>query len=84
MWKSPQGSQEVQYNLPKDITGICFIESDYNLEFQSDKFYSPYNVKHLDAEKMLRGRNEYCVDSIKKKISLTIKKDFGDDLVYIE
>lgn len=41
-------------------------------------------VKHIDLEKITEDDNPKCFANINGKISLTIKKDFGEALVSIE
>lgn len=80
MWKSSQGSQEVEYNLPKEITRICFDE-------QTRLYFQPLGVGgNLDYKTIqhLNVANNFCIDVIDGKLSAIIKKDFNEVLVRIE
>lgn len=84
MWNSNQGSQEVEYSLPTKVNAICFENRDYNLMFEADKFIDDANINHLDITKSVGNREKLCFDVVDGKVSFTIKKDYGENLVKIE
>jgi len=84
MWKSSQGSQEVEYLLPSKIESVCFSDDEYqNLIFHSEEFVGGKKIQHIDIEKITEDENPFCVENIKGKIKMIIKKDYGEALVTI-
>jgi len=84
MWKGSQGSQEVEYSLPSKIDAACFIDDEYqNLIFQSDKIIGGKKIEHLDTANMTMVEEQYCINNIKGKVEMVIKKDYGEALVTI-
>lgn len=84
MWKSSQGSQEVEYSLPTNIDAVCFLDDEYeNLVYRSDDVLGGTNMDHIDIDKILDGKDSFCVINIKGKIKMVIKKDYGEALVTI-
>ena len=78
MWRSPKGSQEVSYRLPSKITSICFVDDEHkNLNFRSDKFIPGNNIKNIDI------KENFCIENINNKVSMVLKKDYGEPLVLI-
>ncbi|MEJ2267684.1 MAG: hypothetical protein P8X70_01260 [Nanoarchaeota archaeon] len=85
MWKGSQGTQEKSYVVPKKVKAICFVDDEYrNLVFESEHFIESEELEHLDIEKTLAGEDSLCIENIKGKVSLTLKKDYEDILVRIE
>ena len=90
MWKSTQGLQDVEYLLPTKIKSVCFIKEDEykqeNLIFNltDDKFIAGKKIEHIDMEKILAGKDSFCIDNVKGKLRMIIKKEYGDALVTIE
>jgi hypothetical protein len=84
MWKSTQGSQDVEYFIPKKIEQVCFAEGEfYNMYFiPSD--YDGYILKNIDFAKIniLSGK-KLCISTLNGKISMTIKKNYNENLVTI-
>ncbi len=90
LWKSSDGSQPVEYNLPEKITAVCFKEgTEYNQEnlyFESERIFSGKKINHIDILAMLDlnpGQNSVCFENTKGKVKMTLKKDFDDVLVTI-
>lgn len=84
MWKSPQGSQTITYILPMNIISVCFKTDKYqNLEFNSEKLIGGGNIENIDLANMTSQENPYCIPNIKGKVSLILKKDYGETLVRI-
>ncbi len=84
MWKGSQGSQEVKYSLPTKIESVCFVDDDYqNLIFQSAKIIIGRKIEHIDTANMTSTEEQYCIDNIKGKVEMVIKKDYGEALVTI-
>lgn len=83
MWKSTSGSQEVEYILPKKIEQVCFVNDDMeNMYFVPGDFRGAL-LKNVDMVNTLNRQRKFCIDASGGKISMIIKKDFGDDLVTI-
>jgi hypothetical protein len=83
MWKSSDGSQQVEYNLPKKITAVCFKDDDYeNLYFKPETI-SGKKIEHLDIIATLNEQDSACFENTNGKVRMTIKKDFSDVLVTI-
>ncbi len=84
MWKGSQGSQEVEYTLPSKIDAVCFTDDEYqNLIFQSEKIIGGKEIEHIDTANMTSVEEQYCINNIKGKIGMVIKKDYGEALVII-
>lgn len=84
MWKGSQGSQEVEYSLPSKIKAVCFVEDEFqNLIFQSEKIISGKQINHIDTANMTSTEEQYCIENIKDKVKMVIKKDYGEALVTI-
>ncbi len=84
MWKSPQGSSEESYSLPKKVESICFRNNELsNLMFISSKPISGKNIEHLDITIIISEEEPYCIPNENGKVNLIISKDFGEDLVII-
>ena len=83
MWKGTQGSQNVEYNLPRKVNAVCFSnEKSENLVFDSDKFIEGKKIEHITIN--LEGENkEICIINDKGKIKLVLEKDYGEALVTI-
>lgn len=83
MWRG-SGSQEVEYSVPSKIKSICFVDNEYeNLKFRSDEFIGGKEIEHINITKMIE-EGDFCIDNIKGKVKMIIKKDYGDALVTIE
>jgi len=84
MWKSPKGSTPIVYILPTEIISVCFKVDDFqNLEFNSEKLLGGGNIENIDIANMTSQENPYCIQNIKGKTSLVLKKDYGETLVKI-
>ncbi|MCX6750470.1 MAG: hypothetical protein NTZ83_03360, partial [Candidatus Pacearchaeota archaeon] len=74
MWKSTQGSQRVEYFIPKKIEQVCFVPDRKNvmtgkmenMYFVPDDF-SSYFLENVDITGQL------CINPAGGKISMTIK-----------
>ncbi len=86
-WKS-QRSQEIKnYSLPSNIIEICFLDDEFgNMILQTKTIYHRKNIPNLDISKMIQPttNGRLCFESVKGKVSMKIKKEFGEDLVSIE
>ena len=87
IWKGSQGSQEVQYFLPKKIKKVCFTDDEYgNLFFDplgSSEGMDSIEIKHIDIEKITGNEDPFCIENIDGKVKMTVKKSFGEALVII-
>lgn len=84
-WRSSQYSQKVEYFLPTKVEEICFTDN-------SELFFKPLGsggifdyreIEHLDIEKITENENPFCIKTIKGKVEMTIKRDYGEALVTI-
>jgi hypothetical protein len=83
LWRGSQGSQEVEYFLPSKIESVCFVDDEYeNLVFHSESFVEGKNIENIDIEKITKD-GDFCIDVVKGKIKMTVKKDYGEALVMI-
>ena len=85
-WQASQSSQEKEYILPKKIEEVCFVDDDYeNLEFRATKkHFQGRKINYLDIPTTLGSEDELCFENKDSKITLTIKKSFGESLVIIK
>ena len=86
LWKGSQGSQGLKYSLPKKIVSVCIVDDEYeNLIFRTSdyEYVEGRLLKNIDVEKILGSSDEFCIETINGKVQLTIKKSYGDALVYI-
>ena len=83
-WQSEHSSQQISYNLPSKIEKVCFVNRvDENLIFLPIGLTtSDHKIEYLDIGKTLDGARELCFDN-NKGIIMVLKKDFGEELVYI-
>lgn len=85
MWKSNQGSQNLVYSLPGQITSICFKNDEFqNLQFTSNEIIKGKMIEHIDILKTTKEESPLCMGNIKGKVSLTIVKEYGETLVSVE
>lgn len=84
MWKSPEGSRSVRYTLPTKISSVCFKDDEFeNLQFTANNIIRGTIIEHLNILNITAEENPYCIENIKGKVSFTIAKDFGENLVRI-
>jgi hypothetical protein len=89
MWKSTQGSQALEYNLPNKIKQVCFINDNYeNMYFMPlDSDYNGKLLKNVDITNTIKSSTttpkKLCITTSNGKISLTIKKAYDENLVTI-
>lgn len=82
-WKSEYVSQSVNYTLPQKIGKVCFSKSeDPNMYFSPSEF-DGRNIKNLDLEKIAGEKDYVCFVVNKGKLSLTLSKDYNEQLVTI-
>ena len=89
MWRSSQGSQEVEYSLPLKVKEICFVNEDENLILNSGseefiKIIERYNITHINVVEMTDENSELCIENIKGQVKMIIKKNYGENFVLIE
>jgi hypothetical protein len=84
MWQSTQGSQKLEYSLPKKITKVCFTDDEFeNLYFAPDDFNGKL-MNNIDFAKTIpKNSDELCINAIKGKITLFVQKNYGENLVTI-
>lgn len=84
MWKSSQGSQNVEYSLPTNIDAVCFEDDEFeNLQFTSDSIIRGKKIANIDIAKTIGDGDSLCMQNINGKVSMTLVKNFGDVLVTI-
>lgn len=85
LWKSAQGSYPREYNLPSKIQAVCFSNDEFeNMQFISERIIKGKMISHIDIVSTLGGKNSACFNNINGKVSMTLKKDYGENLVTIE
>lgn len=85
MWRSTQGSQELEYFLSSKIQAVCFTDDDKNLYFKSSEFMDKRNIEHIDIDEMTdNGKKDFCIDNINGKVKMTLQKEYGKALVMIK
>jgi len=85
MWKSPKGSQNVEYTLPTKITSVCFTNDEFqNLEFTSSEIISGKLIENIDIVNITAVEDPYCIKSVKGKVSMTLLKNYGETLVKVK
>ncbi len=86
MWGGSQGSQEFEYLVPSKTKSICFIEDEYeNLVARDKEGYVLLrtNIEHINIEEMLRNSDPFCPEIKNNKISIILKKEYGQILVNV-
>jgi hypothetical protein len=76
IWKGSQGSQDVKYNLPNKVKNICFDDKNPNLIINFKVGFEEKQIEHLNIV-------PFCVDNIGGKVSIVLKKNFGEEKVTI-
>jgi len=51
--------------------------------FSSEKIIPGKNINNIDIAKTIGTEEQLCIPNVKEKISLIIKKDYGEALVTI-
>lgn len=87
MWTSTQGSQKVEYPLPRSIEQVCFINRrDENMYFIPNDFQGEI-LEHLNISGTIAASREtpkrLCIDTADGKISMTLKKAYNQALVTV-
>jgi hypothetical protein len=84
MWNGPQGQQQMKYNLPIKIDGVCIVDDNYeNLYFLPRGKFSGTTLENIDIEQTLGSNNQLCFENNDGSVTMTLKKDFGENLVTI-
>jgi hypothetical protein len=84
VWKSTESSEEIEYFLPSKIDAVCFRDDQYeNLFFQSDKFFEPGQIEHIDISEITSAEDHYCIENIRGKVKLILIKEIDQALVTI-
>ncbi len=86
-WKSQRSQELKNYSLPSNIVEICFLDDEFgNMILQTKTIYHRKNIPYLDIPKMIQqtSNGKLCFESVNGKVSMKIKKEFGENLVSIE
>lgn len=84
MWNGPQGQQQVEYNLPNKVEGVCIADSNYqNLYFIPEGKFPGTILTNIDIEQTLGNNEKICFENNEGSVTMTLKKDFGENLVTI-
>ena len=84
IWKSTKGSEVVEYSLPKEVSRICFVKSEFgNLEYRAKKPRDILDIDHIDIEKSLNGESSLCFENIDQRVKFQIEKDYREKLVTV-
>lgn len=85
MWKSPQGSTNLAYELPTYISSVCFVNDEYaNLIFTAKDIIPGKEIDYLNIKNITSVENPYCIQNVKGAVHITILKDFREQLVRVE
>jgi uncharacterized protein (UPF0333 family) len=87
IWKASQGSQVVEYALPKKINNLCFVKGESeNIAFETgnNEYVEGALIKNIDVETIVGTKNKYCIETKDGKIKLTLKKTYGEALVTVK
>jgi hypothetical protein len=83
-WKSPEVSRSVKYTLPTSISSVCFKNDEFeNLQFTANNIVRGTIIEHLDILNITAEENPFCIENTDGKVSFTIVKNFGENLVRI-
>ena len=87
VWKG-QGSSMVKdegYLVPSKIISICFVDDEFNnLKVNYKNKFLEEKINHLDMDKILRGKQEVCINTEESKIKMILQKDHSEPLVTIK
>jgi len=86
MWRGSQGSQEFEYSVPSKTESVCFVDDDYENLVIRDKegyFLGGSKIEHIDIVEILGTSNKFCLEIKNSKISLILKKEYGQTLVNV-
>ena len=81
LWKANQGSQPVEYTLPKKITQVCFKTDTYGskIELKKDgRFEEEFEINHVNIPSELS-----CISTSGGKVQMILKKEYGEASVTI-
>jgi len=87
MWTSTQGTQEVDYSLPRSIKQVCFANRQYeNMYFVPDDFPGEM-MDHLNITGTIAPSTDrpkkLCISTSNGKIYMIIKKASNQALVTV-
>ena len=83
IWKSAQGSQQKEYILPSKVKEVCFQDDEHeNIIFIGSGLPGGL-INHLNLIETLNKEQQFCIESAKGKITITIKKDYGENFPII-
>ena len=84
MWRSTQGSQKLDYSLPRKISEVCLINDEFeNIYFVPNDFQGGL-LNNIDFSKTIPANSpRLCMQNTKGKVTMTIKKNYGENLVII-
>lgn len=86
-WKSTKSESVKNYSVPSNIVEICFVDDEFgNMILQTKTIRDRKDIPYLDIPKMVQQttNGKLCFETVKGKVSMKIKKEFGEDLVSIE
>lgn len=84
IWNGPQGQQPVKYKLPNKIEGICIENYEsQNFYFIPKGKFSGGILDNIDEKNTLGNSGSLCFENKDGYVSMTLKKDFGENLVTI-
>ena len=86
VWRAPEASQKVNYELPSEVKEVCFKNWKYeNVIFGPEESVNipAINITNIDIEKTTTNKNPFCIEKKNGKFFMILKKDFGESLVTI-
>ena len=83
-WKSSRVSTEKVYSLPKEITGICFENDEYENMYFVPREFGGALIDYINWKKTIDPKSErLCFENINGKVKMFLQKDFNETLVTI-
>ena len=84
MWRGG-GSRQIKYSISKEIDSVCLVNYEYgNFVLNSGEVVDERNLEYLNMTGIFKAEDRICFDNINGKITMIIKRDFGESLVTIE
>ncbi len=82
-WRATDSNKVEEYILPTKIKAVCFRNQEENLFFISSSPIPGGKIKHINIEKMTAEKDPFCINTSEGRISLQLKKTYGENLVEI-
>lgn len=87
VWRSSESNRLEEYRISNKVKRVCFVDDGYEnfvLTGEDGKYIVGYNLKHVDFDTTIISGNSFCFDDLKGKVSMILRKDFGEVLISIK